>query len=390
MSMNKRSVLFVIGKLSLNGACRSLIALLNAIQDEYAISLFVSSYGGEAWNQIPKSVKILPEISIYKAWRESLRDSIKESLGRKKWRVIIYRCLVAVERALRLNLGSMAFLPKVVGSWDLVCGYTDGFVAELVAKKIDGTKRKVSWVHQNYEDDPIPQRSLRAFAKLDGAVGVSEDAVRHFKNAIGERFTGETHVVHNITDAELVRRLSEDPLDEVMDHRYNVVTVGRVSPEKGYAVIPKTIKLLVDCGLDVGWKIVGPHLPLHEAEVMAEATKLGVGGRLKFVGAKSNPYPLVKACDCYVQTSTAEGWGMSISEALILGKPVVCTNLPVFAEQVKDGENGYLVEWTPEAFVEKIVLVLSGKSGLAPSKINKLPFTVENVKREFARLLESL
>ena len=387
MSMSKCRILFVIGKLSLNGACRSLIALLNAIQDEYDISLFVSSYGGEAWDRIPKSVKILPEIPIYKAWRESLRDSIKESLGRRDWRAIMYRCLVAMERGLHLKLGSMMFLPKVTGSWDIVCGYTDGFVAEIVANKIDGAKKKASWVHQNYEKDPIPRRSLRAFEKIDYAVGVSVDAIRHFTNVVGARFKGRTHVVHNITEAERVRRLSEEPIDEEATHRFNIVTIGRVSPEKGYAVIPKTMKFLVEQGLDVGCTIIGPNLPSHEAEVMAEAKELGVADRIKFVGAKANPYPLVKSCDCYVQPSIAEGWGMAISEALVLKKPVVCTRLPVFAEQVRDGENGFLVEWTADGFAEAIRVILKGEVALRCGFIGRVLCSADNVRQEFAALV---
>ena len=43
-------------------------------------------------------------------------------------------------------------------------------------------------------------------------------------------------------------------------------------------------------------------------------------------GATDNPYPYMKTCTIYVQTSLVEGLGMTVIEAVALQKPVVCTN----------------------------------------------------------------
>lgn len=383
----RKSVLFIIEELGVNGATRSLVALLTAIASDYDVSVFIFKHNAADRTLLPKGVRVLEEIPAYAVYRGSSVATIRMCLKQKRYALALFRFLIAVQRLVKLPFPFWSALPRILGAWDVAVSYSDGFAAEVLARRVEARK-KVGWVHQNYEDDPIPNRSLQAFKKLDCAVGVSQDAVRHFKNAIGKGFSGETNVVHNITDAECVRRLSEESIDEKLVHRYNIVTVGRVSPEKGYAVIPRTIKLLAEQGKDVGWMVIGTHLPPHEAEVMAEATKLGVDGRLKFIGAKSNPYPLVKACDCYVQTSTAEGWGMSISEALVLGRPVVCTNLPVFAEQVVDGENGYLVPWKAQQFAEKIEAILKGHTSLRSDCGATLPCMVEVVKTEFARIME--
>lgn len=383
----RKSVLFIIEELGVNGATRSLVALLTAIASDYDVSVFLFKHNAADRTMLPKDVRVLDEIPVYAAYRGSSVATILMCLKQKQYALAVFRFLIAVQRLVKLPFFFWRALPRIQGAWDVAISYSDGFAAEVLARRVEA-KKKVGWVHQNYEDDPIPQCSLQAFEKLDGAVGVSQDAVRHFKNAIGESFTGETHVVHNITDAERVRRLSESPFDTKLTHRFNIVTVGRVSPEKGYVVIPQTLKILVDQGFDVGWTIIGPHLTSHEQEILARAREFGIEKRIMFVGAKANPYPLVNACDCYVQTSTAEGWGMSISEALVLGKPVVCTNLLVFAEQVFDGENGYLVPWEAERFAEKISVVLDGRASFVSNLIGKLPCMVDSVKTEFAQIME--
>lgn len=385
----RKSVLFIIEELGVNGATRSLVSLLSAIASDYDVSLFLFKHNATDQVLLPKNVCVLEEIPAYAVYRGSSLATIRMCLKHKRYALAVFRFLIAMQRILKLPFFFWGALPRIRGAWDVAISYSDGFAAEVLARRVDA-KKKYGWVHQNYEDDPIPRRSLQAFKKLDGAVSVSEDAVGHFKNVIGARFKGKMWVVHNITDAERVRRLSEEPIDEELAHRYNIVTVGRVSPEKGYAVIPQAIKILVEQGFDIGWTIIGPHLPSHEVEIMAQAKEFGVADRLRFVGAMANPYPLVKACDCYVQTSRSEGWGISISEALVLGKPVVCTDLPVFAEQIKDCENGFLVEWTAEAFSVKIALVLTGKAVVTQSKIDELPFMVENVRIEFLKLMEVL
>lgn len=59
---------------------------------------------------------------------------------------------------------------------------------------------------------------------------------------------------------------------------------------------------------------------------------------------KLNPYPYIKNCDIYVQTSIKEGFGLTVSEAKILRKPIVCTNFPTAKEIINHNVDGLLVE----------------------------------------------
>jgi glycosyltransferase involved in cell wall biosynthesis len=55
---------------------------------------------------------------------------------------------------------------------------------------------------------------------------------------------------------------------------------------------------------------------------------------------------LVAACDCYVSLHRAEGFGLTLAEAMALGKPVVATGYSGNLEFMSE-ETAYLVPWTP-------------------------------------------
>ena len=54
---------------------------------------------------------------------------------------------------------------------------------------------------------------------------------------------------------------------------------------------------------------------------------------------------LVAACDCYVSLHRAEGFGLTLGEAMVLGKPVIATNFSGNTDFMT-AENSYLVDWT--------------------------------------------
>lgn len=89
---------------------------------------------------------------------------------------------------------------------------------------------------------------------------------------------------------------------------------------------------------------------------------------------------LQRASSVIVQKSHKEGFGLTVTEALWKRTPVVCSNVGGLAIQVKDGENGYVLD--PEdddGFVERIVHILKN-----PDKMEKMSDNArENVRKKF-------
>lgn len=338
-------------------------------------------------SELPSNVKLLPEIAEYKVLSQQMKIAVKESLKCRKLGLAWFRFIVFLQRAMRRPFSLWKKLPEIRGDWDAVCSYADGFVSNVVINKVVGGK-KVLWVHENYEDNKKSKEVLESFLKADAIVGVSYDAVCHLSNLLGPAIDGKLYVVHNIVNSKNIKSLAAIENVSLVDGAYNLISVGRVSYEKGYDLIPAILQMLVQRGLNVHWSIIGNGVPSIKESIINEAKRLGVDGRIHFLGEKSNPHPYTKAADCFVQLSRHEGWCMTITEALALGKPVVATDMPVFREQIVDGVNGFLAT-DIESFATSVKRVLLGE--LPPAKIGPVsPCMPGNVKREFDNMIASI
>ena len=96
-----KKILFVFAQLQVNGATKSLVDLLRAICEEYDVSLFLFSHEGSMIQNLPKNVKVLPEIAEYKVLCQQMKIAVAESLRRGKFWLAWFRFRVFLQRALR-------------------------------------------------------------------------------------------------------------------------------------------------------------------------------------------------------------------------------------------------------------------------------------------------
>ena len=80
------------------------------------------------------------------------------------------------------------------------------------------------------------------------------------------------------------------------------------------------------------------------------------------LGATPNPYAYMRQCDIYVQTSRFEGFGLTVAEARILNRPIVCTNFDACHMQLIDGKNALIASFEPSDIADKIELLMNDKS----------------------------
>ena len=79
------------------------------------------------------------------------------------------------------------------------------------------------------------------------------------------------------------------------------------------------------------------------------------------LGFTANPYSYMRQCDVYVQTSRHEGFGLTIAEARILNRPVVCTNFEACSMQMVDGKNGLITSFEPSDIADAIERLMNDK-----------------------------
>lgn len=74
-----------------------------------------------------------------------------------------------------------------------------------------------------------------------------------------------------------------------------------------------------------------------------QAAELGLGARVRFLGARGDKAELLEAADVFVLASRAEGLGVAALEAMARARPVVATRVGGLREAVVDGRTGLLV-----------------------------------------------
>src|SRR5699024_6057760 len=77
-----------------------------------------------------------------------------------------------------------------------------------------------------------------------------------------------------------------------------------------------------------------------DEQLKQQAAALGISERVSFLGFKQNPYSYIKRADVFTLTSTTEGFGHVLVEALALGVPIVSTRCNPGAEEIL-GESTY-------------------------------------------------
>lgn len=120
-----------------------------------------------------------------------------------------------------------------------------------------------------------------------------------------------------------------------------LVCVGRLAPQKDH---PTLLAALVQLPPEVTLLVVGDD-PFGDgrARLQAEAQRLGLGERARFLGIRHDVPDLLVASDLFVLPSLWEGLGLVFLEAMAVGLPVVATNVSAIPEVVDDGRTGWLV-----------------------------------------------
>ena len=190
--------------------------------------------------------------------------------------------------------------------------------------------------------------------KFDYIISISEDVTKAFL-AKYPTLKNKIVLVENITSPKFIQDMSNEKQEEIVenDEYFNIVSVGRFSHAKGFDNAIKALKKLHEKSLtDIKWYVVGYGVDEDLLKSLIKENSLEESFIL--LGKKINPYPYMKVADLYVQPSRYEGKAVTVSEAQILGKPVIITNYSTANSQVKNRIDGYICDLSVEGIVEGI------------------------------------
>jgi phosphatidyl-myo-inositol dimannoside synthase len=150
-----------------------------------------------------------------------------------------------------------------------------------------------------------------------------------------------------------------------------LLTVGHVSNRKGQAVVIRAMPHIVRKLPNAHYAMIG--LPTLKPELTKLAERLGVSGRVHFLGSLPNDDIVrwLNCCDVFLMTSRVtadgdcEGFGIAVVEAALCGKPAVVSNSSGLVEAILNGITGLAVpEGDENATAEAVVSLMSDPARL--------------------------
>jgi len=207
--------------------------------------------------------------------------------------------------------------------------------------------------------------------------------------------TDEKVVVINnfvtITELNKYKKFNCREMLELPKNKNIILSIGRLSGEKGYKYLIKSIPHVIKKKHDTLFIIIGEGY--LKSELKKQIQNLNIGEYVKLVGEKKHDeIPLwLNAADIFVLSSLRETFPMTILEALSSGKPVICTKVRGLHEIINSEDYGLLVEpANPEDLAEKILIALDKEWNEKKIKKYAEQFTWEKVGREMVSLYEKI
>lgn len=170
-----------------------------------------------------------------------------------------------------------------------------------------------------------------------------------------------------------------------------IVSVGRLTEQKNFELLIEAFKLVVECNDKIKLYILGEGEKRMQLEQKIQ--ELNLSSYVVLPGYVTNPYKYISNADLFVSSSSWEGFGNSIAEALATGAKIVSTNCPSGpAEILCDGKYGTLVPVNDKHILAKEILaqIFEDKDkNMADMRIKRgLDFTVETIAKQYLNVCE--
>lgn len=375
----KKKILFVINTMGRAGAEKCLMSMLKYMdKDKYDISLFSVINRGEMFDYVPEGVRILNEnpcsLSVLdRRAKKELAKTILKNGFRKGYffkeagylrKTISYqrkRGEIDFKKLFWKLLSDHA--PKQKETYDLAVAYIQGAATYYVMDHIHA-KKKITFLHNEFIDSGYcPELEETYYEQADGIYCVSKSICDHFAR-IYPKMAGKMDVFYNLLDVEDIKQkaLQKDemsPLFQKKEGETILLTAARLAPVKAYDLAVPALAIVRKQGYNVKWYVLGEG-PEKDA-IKGMIKEYGLEDSFILLGAHKNPYPYMAACDIYVQATRYEGCCTSISEAVILGKPVIASDCDGNKEQLTRYETGIFVALNAEDIARGIIQVVSDR-----------------------------
>ena len=332
-----KKLLFVISQLYKGGAENSLVNLLNHLDySKYSVDLLILNQypvkdAVSLINRINKNVKVCD------AYAEFQKIHIFDRIRAKAF--------YTMSQKGAYYFTALDFVKDKYYDWAFFVG--EWFSPSFVAYEVEA-KMKAAWIHT----DLSAAKSFDAdhyfyFADMfDYFIFVSKHSLESGVGAF-PFLKDKSITIYNISDIDYIKNRSEEPIDYEIDGKYPILlTCANFRPEKNHLRQMHVMIELKRRGFEFVWinigatadeKLVGMVKALRDENDLTD--------KFLILGPKENPYSYIKRADAVAVLSDYESWSMVITEAKIIGKPVIATKTSGAIEQIENEKTGLLSDF---------------------------------------------
>lgn len=278
---------------------------------------------------------------------------------------IHYRSMYAArtgltERLYRMETAlGLAYRLRMRGDYHIECAYLECGATKVLSGSTNRNAVKLAWVHCDLKKamkDPVAfaEKTRPYYQKYDRVICVSELGQQSFRELYGDEIP--TAIVRNTVDCEEILHNAELPVTDLPEGPL-VVSLGRLAEPKCYLRLLKAHKRLLDEGVRHNLLILGEGPDRGMLEAFVRENDLHATVRMP--GFRPNPYPYLKGADVLACSSVYECFSTFVTEGLILGKPIVTTDVSGMRELLGDSKYGLITRVEDEDFYEGLKRLLS-------------------------------
>ncbi len=358
MIMKKISILSL--HLGYGGIEKSIVALANLLCDKYQVEIacIYKLYDKEAF-ELDKRVKVkylihsnLPKrVEEYKLlffkfhWIKLIRKLWKDYFKKLKF--------VAFFKDAFLGISMYPKRAKVMKNYIKnsnanIMISTRTFLNEWLSECSKDNVITIGWEHNHYHDNmKYAVDVIRSCKNLDYFVLVSKDLYQFYRKKL---------IDHKCRCVYIPNILDTIPARLAKLEQKRLVSVGRLSKEKGYLDLLRIYNVLVKEHPDWTLDIIGDG---PEREVLEEYIKEHhLEEKVTLHGFQGKEYigEILNQSSIYLMTSYTESFGIVLIEAMSYGLPCVAFSSAEGAKElINSGSNGYLIKnRNNRAYIKKV------------------------------------
>lgn len=364
-----KKILFSAVSLDVGGIETALIALINYLSNveenneyKYDVTLVLEKKQGLFIDILDKKIHI----------QEYKPNSNKNVLIRK---------MINLIKQIKFKL-------KYKNSFDFSVSYaTYSIPGSFVAR--NASKNSTLWCHMDYLSQFKNNKDMvRSFFnkikydKFNNLVFVSKKSMETFLEVF-PYMKEKVYHINNFIDADKIENQSKISIEENLNILNDpiFINIGRHDEEqKKISRIIEACKILRDKNLKFKVLLIGDGKDSNYYRKLVDEYKLN--DIILFLGQKKNPYPYLKLANYFLLTSDYEGSPVVFTEAMVLNKPIITTNVSG-SEQIEN-KYGIVVEKDINKIADKMKdFIVDGY--IIKEKFNAIEYN-EEIKRKVNKI----